>query len=317
VEVSLARSQNRSVFAEKVLSPHAGAWWDVVAVTAGSTAQAERYREEIERRRREGAIPAGSYVVLPDPENRRLGSGGATVHALASLARDWQASRVLLVHAGGESRRAPHYSTTGKLFGAIPVSTPWGDSSTVFDELMALSSTWLDNMPPGLVIASGDVVLSVESPELDLSRPGVTGLAIRQPAELAAQHGVYVSDEQGRVYTYLQKPSLSEVAVAGGLDSDGRVALDTGILRLDAAVTAELAELAEFRNLPQFDLYDHVTKALTGQWKPEPGSGVFWRQLAGALHEVPFWCAVVDGEFAHVGTTRAFRTAAADRKSVV
>ncbi len=303
----------RRAFAERIAAPTGAGWWDAVVLTASGVRQAERYREEIDWRRRSGKLPEGvHYLVVPDPEGKRLGSGGATIHALGVLSsQGWKTDRVLMIHSGGDSRRLPQYSPSGKLFGAIPVKTPWGDTSTVFDEMMALSTIWVAKMPPGLLISTGDVVLEFDGEGVSWSHPGATGLAIRQTVEVGSQHGVYVTDSQGRVYTFLQKPSAVEVKAAGGLLADGRVALDTGLLRFDSEMTARLTELSEFRNLPSVDLYEHITKALTGQWKPEPGSGVFWRQLADTFRGAAFHCSVVDGQFTHVGTTHSFRAAAA------
>ncbi len=302
----------RRLFAEQIAARSGAGWWDAIVLTAGGARQAERYREEIDWRRRSGKLPDGvTYLVVPDPEGKRLGSGGATIHALGVLGARWKRQRVLMIHSGGDSRRLPQHSPNGKLFGAIPLKTPWGDTSTVFDEMMALSTVWLEKMPAGLLVSTGDVVLDIEGEDVDWSRPGATGLAIRQSAEMGSQHGVYVTNAQGRVYTYLQKPSAVELKAAGGLLEDGKVALDTGLLRFDAEMAERLAELAEFRTLPPVDLYEHITKALTGQWKPEAEGGVFWRQLAETFRGADFHCSVVEGGFTHVGTTRGFRSAAA------
>jgi fucokinase len=96
--------------------------WDVVIVTASSVRQAGLYRDEIERRRISGTLPEETeFLVVPDPDDRRVGSGGATIHALGVLGKDrewWGCHRVLLVHSGGDSRRLPQYSPGGKLFGS-------------------------------------------------------------------------------------------------------------------------------------------------------------------------------------------------------
>ena len=64
---------------------------------------------------------------------------------------------------------------------------------------------------------------------------------------------------------------------------DGRVAVDIGLLRFDADLTTALTELAGFRILPAVDLYDQITRGLTGQWKPESDAGLFWRELERIL----------------------------------
>ena len=80
----------RQIYAKSVagLTP-AAAWWTAVVVTASSARQAERYRAEIERRRAGGKIPERArYLVVPDPGGARIGSGGATLHALRELAKE-------------------------------------------------------------------------------------------------------------------------------------------------------------------------------------------------------------------------------------
>ena len=118
-----------------------------------------------------------------------------------------------------------------------------------------------------------------------------------------------------QVYTFLQKPTLAEVKAAGGVLEDGRVAVDIGLLRFDADLTAALTELCGIQDLPAVDLYDQITRGLTGQWKPEKDagrSGGNWRESLRAPERLPaFHCAVVEGEFIHAGTTRSFRTLAA------
>jgi len=293
--------------------------WDVVLVTASSARQAGIYRDEIERRRLSGMLPEKTkFLVTPDPDDRRVGSGGATIHALGVLGKDrewWSSHRVLLVHSGGDSRRLPEYSPGGKLFGVLPSRTQARGTTTVFDETLALAAAWAERIPNGLLVASGDVVLRFDASQVQWDRPGVTGVAMRLDAETGSHHGVYVVGAEDLVYTFLQKPTPAEVQAAGGMLEDGRVAVDVGLLRFDADLTAALTELAGLKNLPAVDLYDQITRGLTGDWKPESGAGLFWRELERILHapERPaqFHCAVVEGEFLHVGTTRSFRTLAA------
>jgi fucokinase len=314
-------------------------WWTAVIITASSARQAARYEEEIRRRRQSGTVPAGvTYLVVPDLDDARIGSGGATLNAVRVLVQEalplasadsleawWATQRVFIIHSGGDSRRLPQYSLSGKLFSALPVKTPWGEVSTVFDEMLALSTAWAERMPSGLAVASGDVILTFDAAGLHWDRPGVSGVAMRESTEVGARHGVYVADEQGRVYTFLQKPSALQVREAGGLLEDGRVALDSGLMRFDAPTAARLTELGGVHRtaegwtfdtgilvrtaagLPAIDLYEHVVQALTGQWQPAPDADPCWHAFAAAFRGVPFWCDLVDGEFTHIGTTTLFR----------
>jgi len=308
--VSLAA---RRAYAERIGKEAGQApWWDAVVLTASSQRQADWYGDEIDRRRNQGKIPPALYLVAPDPGDRRIGSGGATLNALRALESQlecaWADSRVLIVHSGGDSRRLPQYSLSGKLFGPLPVKTPWGDVSTVFDEFMALSCGWVERLASGLVVASGDVVLTFDAGTLDWTRPGASGVALRQPAEVGSQHGVYIANPDGRVYAFLQKPAASEIAAAGGMLAGGMVAVDSGLIRFDPEIAARLAKLGADvgGDAPFMDLYRHFTLALSGQWKP--GGDDHWaiRELHAILAGQPFWCSVLDGDFTHVGTTRAF-----------
>jgi fucokinase len=286
-----------------------------VVLTASSARQAELYRDEIQRRQLSGALSGGTeFLVIPDPGDRRVGSGGATIHALGVLSKGldwWTGHRVLLVHSGGDSRRLPQYSPVGKLFGVLPTRARAGETTTVFDETMELSEAWAEGMPNGLLVASGDVVLRFDASKVQWDRPGATGVAMRLDAETASHHGVYVVGGNDQVYTFLQKPALATIKAAGGVFADGRVAVDIGLLRFDPELTVALTELAGFRTLPAVDLYDHITRGLTGEWTPEAGAGLFWRELKQILTPAAFHCAVVEGEFLHVGTTRSFRSLAA------
>lgn len=293
--------------------PQAPQWWTTVAITASSRRQADRYRWEIERRRQQDKLPASTrFVVIPDPQDRRVGSGGATIHALHELAGNapgwWSRERVLLIHSGGDSRRLPIYSVVGKLFCALPTKTPWGETSTIFDEWMAGSTLWVEAMPPGLLVGSGDVVLTFDARPLDWTRAGAAGIAMRQPAEVGSQHGVYIPGERGHVRAFLQKPSLDEARAAGGLLADDHVALDSGLIRFCPDTAERLAALAPSLkpDSPAIDLYQHITMALTGQWHPCADDPAVLHQLSAALEGVPFWVETVEGRFMHIGTTKLF-----------
>jgi hypothetical protein len=46
-----------------------------------------------------------------------------------------------------------------------------------------------------------------EEPNPGTGSAGVAGVAMRQPIEVGTRHGIYVLDERGRVYSFLQKPT--------------------------------------------------------------------------------------------------------------
>ena len=72
---------------ELMLSGAEGPRWDYVAITASSDAQASRYREELSYRLERGLIPAKTkYIVVADPDGKRVGSGGACLNVLREIA---------------------------------------------------------------------------------------------------------------------------------------------------------------------------------------------------------------------------------------
>jgi len=135
---------------------------------------------------------------VPDPGGRRIGSGRATLAGLAE-ARDSQ--RTLIIHSGGDSKRLPHCSAPGKLFARVPRTLPDGRASTVFDEFLISLAGLAELLPPGALVASGDVLLVFDHLQLTFARPGVAGVAAATPVEMGLKHGVYVTDAAGHAGT--------------------------------------------------------------------------------------------------------------------
>ena len=294
-----------------------GDFWSAVILTAGSEGQADAYRVEIESRLRESKLPPRTtYVVVADPKTGRLGSGGATLHALAALARQkpetlrdgwWRNNRVLLVHSGGESRRLPSYSQSGKIFSHLPMKTPWGENATLFDHLLAMSSTWLSVLNPGLVLSSGDVILRLDPTSLNWRDSGVCGVAILEDEMTGTQHGVYVLDQSDQVYAVLQKRSLDELRAAGAV-RDGRVPLDSGLLYFDGDVVRELTLLASSAaGIPFVDLYQQLSMTI-GQSSDQENVPDLVKQLRATLRSRGFRCSLARGEFIHIGSTSSHRS---------
>ena len=143
-----------------------------------------------------GLLPANTrFLVIADPDGQRIGSGGATLRVLAQLAREDDTltnRRILIIHSGGDSRRLPHCSATGKLFARVPRVLPDGRASTIFDEfLIGLSGLSSTSLPPGVLVASGDVLLVFDHLQISFQRGGVIGVAAAAPVEMGLRHGVY------------------------------------------------------------------------------------------------------------------------------
>jgi len=249
--------------------------WDLILLTASDDGQAAAYRWQLDWRGEAGLLPATArFAVVPDPGGRRIGSGRATLAGLAE-ARDSQ--RTLIIHSGGDSKRLPHCSAPGKLFARVPRTLPDGRASTVFDEFLISLAGLAELLPPGALVASGDVLLVFDHLQLTFARPGVAGVAAATPVEMGLKHGVYVTDAAGhagtgregravtdsmghtvtgggahtasgggdhRVVAYLHKPGRDELEAWGAI-RDGTVQLDTGLVWFDGPTIGRLLRLAE------------------------------------------------------------------------
>lgn len=120
--------------------------WDYVILTSSNEEQARSFRSQIAARLEQGVLPGWTkYFVLPDPEGKRVGSGGATLNVLRFLSEeeglrgDFHNKRILVIHSGGDSKRVPQYSVCGKLFSPVPRELPDGRGLHC---LMNFSSAW-------------------------------------------------------------------------------------------------------------------------------------------------------------------------------
>jgi fucokinase len=234
--------------------------WHYLILTAANDDQAAAYEAQIRMRRETGQLTqVRDTLVVADPEGSRIGSGGSTLQCLLEVLRresdsgqdipDFAAAervlgglRILIVHAGGDSRRLPAYSPCGKIFVPLPGETQSALTPTLFDRLV-LEFLGLPAGLPGagqIVVTSGDALIRFDPSEVSSVRAGITALgAWVSPAE-AARHGVLCPNSDGSVRLYLQKPDIRRQAEAGAIIADGRSVLDIGVMSLDAGAAVGL-----------------------------------------------------------------------------
>jgi fucokinase len=227
--------------------------WDYLIVTASSRQQASAYERELRLRQELGLLAeTRKTIVVADPGGKRIGSGGSTVHSLLTVLNQETADltdqekaepgiwleileglRVLIIHAGGDSRRLPAYAPAGKIFIPVPGESDRALTTTLFDRQLPTYLALPGNARPGqVVITAGDVLLSFDPAQV-VFKHGVTGLGCYSSPEEAAGHGVYSPDATGQVRRYLQKPQIEEQAATGAIDRYRRTILDIGVLSLD------------------------------------------------------------------------------------
>ncbi|MBI4890533.1 MAG: hypothetical protein HY821_07900 [Acidobacteria bacterium] len=296
--------------------------WDYLILTASNERQASAYSSLLARRRLDRVRRT---MVVPDLEGKRIGSGGSTVVCLREvLATEQRAGesaaatlgrlRILIVHAGGDSRRLPAYGPCGKIF--LPV--PAGEGQTLFDLLVP---EFLE-LPAGaggqVVVTAGDALLKLDMSAVRFDRPGITGVGSWEEPADAARHGVFVEGEPNAVRLYLQKPGVEEQQAAGAVRA-GKTILDAGVLSFDGAAAAALVRAfpgTQTMLEKGVDIYREVCCALGSDATAEhfvksaQGSGSAWtegelRELFPALSGIPFWIQVSPRcEFLHFGSTR-------------
>jgi fucokinase len=339
--------------------------WDYLILTASNDRQASGYESQLAVRRHAGLLPdVGTALVVADPFGKRVGSGGSTLFCLMRVVeaeiqrtgatasdlpvidRILSGLRVLILHAGGDSRRVPAYGPCGKIFSPVPEppgkTAPGGPAGEVISTLFDRIYPALKDLPRGLndagqvIVAAGDALMLFDTAAVRFDRPGIVALGARATPEAASKHGVFCVAPDGRVRLFLQKPSLHDQERYGAIDADGRAVLDIGLMSLDARAamslfgafdvhpgpsgpkfSASMEKLVLDRSL---DLYREICCAMGKEATVEHhratcvASGSSWtaEQLAeihSGLSQVPFSAQVLpDCEFLHFGTTRQLIT---------
>src|SRR6266542_3538161 len=161
--------------------------WDYLVLTASNDHQAHAYETQLRRRRELGLLPqVREALVIPDPDGKRVGSGGSTLHCLQTILKREQrleGLRILIVHAGGDSRRLPAYSPCGKIFVPVPGRSHSALGLTLFDRLVP---TFLGLEAGQIVAATGDALLTFDPQSAHLNPGGMTLLASFVTPEEAA-----------------------------------------------------------------------------------------------------------------------------------
>jgi galactokinase/mevalonate kinase-like predicted kinase len=266
--------------------------------------------ETLERRRRP------EWYAGCDPAGKPLGSGGGTANLLAEAWRatgsgqtfsSWLgASRKLILHAGGQSRRLPAYATAGKLLMPIPVFR-WARGQRLDQSLLDLQlpdyERVLANAGPrtAAMITSGDVLLRFARELPPFPDVDVLGLGMWVAPEKAADFGVFMSprNRPTELAFFLQKPPAAKIRE---LSQEFLCLVDTGMWLLSERAVSVLmehcgwdAQKQEFadRAANHYELYAQFGLAL-GKSPSAPDPAV------SALS-----CAVVPlpaAEFYHFGT---------------
>ncbi|XP_057439689.1 bifunctional fucokinase/fucose pyrophosphorylase-like [Lotus japonicus] len=326
--------------------------WDAIVLTAASPDQAHLYTWQLNRAKRLGRIaPSTVTLAVPDPLGCRIGSGAATLNAIHALALHYHTTtqvsttngtddslllpmatllankHILLLHAGGDSKRVPWANPMGKVFLPLPYlasDEPDGPVPLLFDHILAIASCARQAFGDqgGMLTMTGDVLPCFDASVMIL--PNDTSCIITVPITLdvASNHGVIVAAETERstksyavslVDNLLQKPTLEELVENKAVLADGRTLLDTGIIAVRGKAWLELVTLAcscqpmiseLLESKKEMSLYEDLVAA----WVPAKHEWLRKRPLGEELvnklgkHKMFSYCAY-DLLFLHFGTS--------------
>jgi galactokinase/mevalonate kinase-like predicted kinase len=284
--------------------------FDTCIITASGDRQAQVFRALIARRVERGLYPREiDFRVYPDPPSGRVGSGGGTIWALTCLLREEGIASgggalgaasgggalgaasagaaggerslddrsILLIHAGGESRRLPAYMPEGKLFAPVSVDSSSALPPVVLDlELsLFLKYPWRRGE---VLVAAGDALVDFNTELLDLPDSPLCGFAAPASFEQGSRHGAFdFNPVTGAVRDYFQKAAPETLASRARIAGGETCALDLGLVSFRGDALRALIDLAD-ETLPggrvaellaasklSFDLYlELLTACLSG-----------------------------------------------------
>ncbi|MCY2988338.1 MAG: bifunctional fucokinase/fucose-1-phosphate guanylyltransferase [Planctomycetota bacterium] len=264
------------------------------------------------------AKPLPAWVPGCDPPGCQLGSGGATANLLVQA---WQktgaglgfpqwlrASKKLLMHSGGQSRRLPAYAATGKILLPLPVLRWAGGQrldQTLLDLQLPLCRKILAQAPSATaaMVTCGDVLLRSTGPLPPLPDVDVVCLGLWVAPETATGHGVFFCSRSSphSLSFFLHKPSSERIRQ---LATEHLFLIDTGIWLLSEKAVRVVMERAgwnwdgaRFANgMPRpYNLYAEFGLAL-GTSPVSPDAAI--SGLSSAVVPLP------QGDFYHFGTSR-------------
>ena len=316
--------------------------WDYVILTSSNEEQARSFRSQIADRLEQGVLPGWTkYFVLPDPEGKRVGSGGATLNVLRFLSEeeglhgDFHNKRILVIHSGGDSKRVPQYSVCGKLFSPVPRELPDGRGSTLFDEFLISMAGVPARFKEGMLVLSGDVLLLFNPLQIDAQFRGAAAISMKSPIEVGVDHGVFLNDGNDHVKMFLHKQPEETLRKLGAVNGQDCVDLDTGAVLLDAEILGALFNLIADKTGKNTDpdkyetfvnekarvsfygdfLYPLAEDSTFEQYQKEKPEGEFCEELFSCREKIwevlsPYQMKLIclsPAEFIHFGTTRELR----------
>lgn len=268
-------------------------------------------------------------------ETTENGSSGSSVpheesnsaDSTEPMVRFMEKKHILLLHAGGDSKRVPWANPMGKIFLPLPflaADDPDGPVPLLFDHILAIASCARQAFKNegGILTMTGDVLPCFDASTLVIPEDASCIITVPITLDVASNHGVIVASDTGILtesYTVslvdnlLQKPSLEELVENEAILDDGRTLLDTGIIAARGKAWAELAMLASscepmieelLKSRKEMSLYEDLVAA----WVPAKHDWLRARPLGEEMvrslgRQNMFSYCAYDLLFLHLGTS--------------
>lgn len=311
------------------------AGWDFIILTASNEVQALHYRKQIQLRLLKGFLPKKPrYIVVSDTEGKRIGSGGALFNVLKQIRESsgeedcFEDKHILVINSGGDSQRIPQYSASGKVFAPVARELSKGISATLFDEIIKSFSVLPSQIPVGMLITTGDILLVFETLQVVLEDCDAAALSVSEDVRTGRNHGVFIPDEEGNVRKFLHKVSVEKLRSSGAEDYYGNVHLDTGVIWLSSRVVKDLFMLISTDGKIDYDkfakfaneksrlsfyadfVYPMARDSSIDRFYLEKPEGSYTDELKNCrtvlwqvLHKYPMKVVKLPADFIHFGTT--------------
>ncbi|KAH9251833.1 hypothetical protein BASA81_010276 [Batrachochytrium salamandrivorans] len=296
-------------------------WFDRVVVTSSNLNQCELFKLELQRLRNNpaggqlGLSPQSEIFTVADPLGVRVGSGGATFHAISEAYLPGKS--LLVLHSGGDSRRNPLCCVQGKGFASINFAL--GSETCPLERLLLQVSRLFPTKSGALVCCTDTLMTELEAatgeeqPSLCFTSQAVTGIGMYTPWDFGTRHGVFYP--KGKGFGILQKANESELrSTLGCINDEDQVLLDSGLIHLGECVVDQvlqcMREDPNFRGLTnqgmdagllpaRFELYTDFLQALGGMSSLPSMFADRFQSFSFQVMSCAKRC-----EFIHLGTTK-------------
>ncbi|KAJ8748543.1 hypothetical protein K2173_003444 [Erythroxylum novogranatense] len=184
--------------------------------------------------------------------------GSKFEESIHPIVRFMAKKHILLLHAGGDSKRVPWANPMGKVFLPLPylaADDPDGPVPLLFDHILAVASCARQAFKNegGILTMTGDVLPCFDASSIVIPEDASCIVTVPITLDIASNHGVVVASKSGilmesdkvcLVNNLLQKPKVEELIKNQAILDDGRALLDTGIIAAKGKAWVELVSLA-------------------------------------------------------------------------